>query len=298
MQLVIEKLTKTYSNGVRALDSVSMTIPTGMYGLLGPNGAGKSTLMRTIATLQEPDSGSITLDDLDVLSEKTRVRQLLGYLPQEFGVYPKTSARAMLDHIAVLKGITNRGERRDIVDAMLSRVNLQQHAQKAVSSFSGGMKQRFGIAQALIGDPKLLIVDEPTAGLDPGERNRFYNLLAEVGENIIVILSTHIVQDVKELCTQMAIVHQGRLLFAGTPGDAESELSGQIWQKSVSKAELKEIEERFQIISAKLVAGRPLVHIHHADDPGENFELVAPDLEDVFFARIHRLGESATQVAS
>ncbi|MDG2223407.1 MAG: ABC transporter ATP-binding protein [Rubripirellula sp.] len=298
MQLVIEKLTKTYPNGVRALDSVSMTIPTGMYGLLGPNGAGKSTLMRTIATLQEPDSGSVFLDELDVLSEKTQLRQLLGYLPQEFGVYPKTSARAMLDHIAILKGITNRAERRDIVEAMLSRVNLQQHAQKSISSFSGGMKQRFGIAQALIGDPKLLIVDEPTAGLDPGERNRFYNLLAEVGENIIVILSTHIVQDVKELCTQMAIINQGQLLFAGTPDDAESELSGQIWQKSVSKAELEEIKGQFQIISAKLVAGRPLVHIHHAEDPGDGFEPVAPDLEDVFFARIHRLGEAVTQAAS
>lgn len=297
MQLVIENLTKTYPNGVRALDSVSMTIPTGMYGLLGPNGAGKSTLMRTISTLQEPDSGSVFLDDLDVLTEKTKVRQLLGYLPQEFGVYPKTSARAMLDHIAVLKGITNRGERKDIVEAMLSRVNLRQHAQKAISSFSGGMKQRFGIAQALIGDPKLLIVDEPTAGLDPGERNRFYNLLAEVGENIIVILSTHIVQDVKELCTQMAIIHQGKLLFAGTPDAAESELNGQIWQKSVSKAELEDIKDRFQIISTKLVAGRPLVHIHHPENPGEGFELVAPDLEDVFFTRIHGLGKVSTQAA-
>ncbi|MCA9126296.1 MAG: ABC transporter ATP-binding protein [Planctomycetales bacterium] len=287
MQLVIENLVKTYPNGVTALDSVSMTIPKGMYGLLGPNGAGKSTLMRTIATLQEADSGRIQLDDLDVLSEKTEVRKILGYLPQEFGVYPKTSARAMLDHIAILKGVTNRGERRDLVDAMLERVNLSQHAKKAISSFSGGMKQRFGIAQALIGNPKLLIVDEPTAGLDPGERNRFYNLLAELGENVIVILSTHIVQDVKELCTQMAIIHLGKLLFAGAPDLAEAQLEGQIWQKSVSKEELSEIRERYQIISTKLVAGRPLIHIRSEFDPGDGFVQVPADLEDVFFTQIH-----------
>ncbi|MFK7736517.1 MAG: ABC transporter ATP-binding protein [Pirellulaceae bacterium] len=289
MQLVIENLTKTYPGGVKALDSVSMTIPKGMYGLLGPNGAGKSTLMRSIATLQEPDSGSIRLGELDVLQEKMKVRQLLGYLPQEFGVYPKTSARAMLDHIAILKGITNRSERKDRVEAMLNRVNLAQHARKAISSFSGGMKQRFGIAQALIGDPELLIVDEPTAGLDPGERNRFYNLLAEVGENIVVILSTHIVQDVKELCTQMAIIHQGVVRFAGTPDEAESALEGLIWQKSVTKAELAELRDKYQVISSKLVAGRPLVHVYHETDPGEGFEGVPPDLEDVFFARINQL---------
>ncbi len=286
MQLVIESLTKTYAGGVRALDSVSLSIPIGMYGLLGPNGAGKSTLMRTVATLQDPDSGSVMLGDLDVLAEKTKVRQLLGYLPQEFGVYPKTSARAMLDHIAILKGITNRSERRDRVEAMLNRVNLSQHAKKSISSFSGGMKQRFGIAQALIGDPKLLIVDEPTAGLDPGERNRFYNLLSEVGENIIVILSTHIVQDVKELCTQMAIIHQGTVRFAGVPSDAESSLDGQIWQKSVSKSELEQLRERYKVISTKLVAGRPLVHVLSESDPGEGFEGVPPDLEDVFFSSI------------
>lgn len=293
MQLVIKNLTKTYPNGVRALDSVSMTIPKGMYGLLGPNGAGKSTLMRTIATLQEPDQGSIQLDDLDVLAEKTKVRQILGYLPQEFGVYPKTSARAMLDHIAILKGVVNKSERRDIVDAMLTRVNLAQHAKKAISSFSGGMKQRFGIAQALIGDPQLLIVDEPTAGLDPGERNRFYNLLAEVGENVIVILSTHIVQDVKELCTQMAIINLGKLLFAGTPDEAEASLAGQIWQKSVTKDELEQIRTQHQIISSKLVAGRPLVHVHSSFDPGDGFESVSPDLEDVFFTQINAASRPA-----
>lgn len=287
MQLVIENLTKTYPNGVRALDNVSMTIPKGMYGLLGPNGAGKSTLMRTLATLQEPDSGRVHLDDLNVLGDREAVRRILGYLPQEFGVYPKTSARAMLDHIAILKGVTNRGERKELVGAMLERVNLTQHARKAISSFSGGMKQRFGIAQALIGDPKLLIVDEPTAGLDPGERNRFYNLLAEVGENVIVILSTHIVQDVKELCTQMAIINLGKLLFAGTPEDAESELAGQIWQKSVSKDELGVIEARHPIISTKLVAGRPLIHIRSEENPGDGFTQVEPDLEDVFFTQIN-----------
>ncbi|MFN3189629.1 MAG: ABC transporter ATP-binding protein [Aureliella sp.] len=297
MQLVIENLTKTYAGGVRALDQVSLTIPKGMYGLLGPNGAGKSTLMRTISTLQEPDSGSIDLDGLDVLGDKMAVRQVLGYLPQEFGVYPKTSARAMLDHIAILKGITNRGERKDRVEAMLERVNLRQHARKAISTYSGGMKQRFGIAQALIGDPKLLIVDEPTAGLDPGERNRFYNLLAEVGENIIVILSTHIVQDVKELCTQMAIIHQGTVRFAGAPAEAEESLAGKIWQKSLSKSELEELRKQHQVISTKLVAGRPLVHILCEHDPGDGFQGVPPDLEDVFFTRIHDLASTPIAAA-
>ena len=291
--LVIKDLSKTYANGVKALNAVSLTIPKGMFGLLGPNGAGKSTLMRTIATLQDPDSGSIHLGSLDVLEQKNTVRQLLGYLPQEFGVYPKTSARSMLDHIAILKGIINRSERKDIVEAMLERVNLSQHAKKAISSFSGGMKQRFGIAQALIGDPKLLIVDEPTAGLDPGERNRFYNLLAEVGENVVVILSTHIVQDVKELCTQMAIIHEGSVQFAGPPSEAESGLEGRIWQKSLNKDELEEARKQYQIISTKLVAGRPLIHVYQEEAPGDGFEAVAPDLEDVFFTRINGVGSES-----
>jgi ABC-type multidrug transport system ATPase subunit len=286
MELVIEHLSKTYPNGVRALDDITMTIPKGMYGLLGPNGAGKSTLMRTIATLQEADTGSIQLGDLDVLNNKHQVRKLLGYLPQEFGVYPKTSARDMLDHIAVLKGITSRGERKEIVDAMLHRVNLYQHRRKKISGFSGGMKQRFGIAQALLGDPQLLIVDEPTAGLDPSERNRFYNLLAEIGENVIVILSTHIVQDVKELCTQMAIIHEGQLRYAGAPDDAEAELDEKVWQKSIAKAELDDYRSRLNVISTKLVAGRPLIHVLHDVDPGDGFTAVAPDLEDVFFFKI------------
>lgn len=286
MELAISNLSKTYPNGVKALNDISMTIPRGMYGLLGPNGAGKSTLMRTIATLQEADSGTITLGDLDVLNDKQGMRKVLGYLPQEFGVYPKTSAYQMLDHIAVLKGAVNRKERRELVDAMLHRVNLYQHRKKAIAGFSGGMKQRFGIAQALLGNPKVLIVDEPTAGLDPGERNRFYNLLAEIGENVIVILSTHIVEDVKELCTQMAIIHEGRLLFAGTPDAAESELAGRVWQKSIEKADLNTYREKHTVISTKLVAGRPLIHVLGAENPGEGFASVKPNLEDVFFSHI------------
>jgi ABC-type multidrug transport system ATPase subunit len=286
MKLVIENLSKTYGNGVRALADVSMVIPTGMYGLLGPNGAGKSTLMRTISTLQEADSGSITLDDIDVLKQKKDVRKILGYLPQEFGVYPKISAQAMLDHIAMLKGITNRRERKELIEAMLKRVNLYQHRKKAIAGFSGGMKQRFGIAQALLGDPKLVIVDEPTAGLDPGERNRFYNLLSEIGENVIVILSTHIVQDVKELCTQMAIIHEGELRFAGAPSAAEDELEGRVYQKSIEKSELDTVKAEYDVLSTKLVAGRPLVHILSDTDPGNGFVGILPDLEDVFFSKI------------
>lgn len=286
MELVIENLSKTYLNGVRALDGISMTIPTGMYGLLGPNGAGKSTLMRTIATLQDPDAGSIRLGDLNVLTQKTEMRRVLGYLPQEFGVYPKTSAAKMLDHIAILKGATQKGERRDLVEAMLHRVNLYQHRKKSIAGFSGGMKQRFGIAQALLGNPKVLIVDEPTAGLDPGERNRFYNLLAEIGENVIVILSTHIVEDVKELCTLMAIIHEGRLLFSGTPDAAENELSGRVWQKSIAKTDLEDYRGRHTVISTKLVAGRPLIHVMDSNSPGDGFASVSPSLEDVFFSHI------------
>lgn len=286
MQLQINNLSKTYANGVKALSDVTMTIDTGMYGLLGPNGAGKSTLMRTIATLQEADAGSIMLGDIDVLKDKTRVRRMLGYLPQEFGVYPKVSATMMLDHFALLKGITNKRERREVVDAMLHRVNLYQHRKKAIAGFSGGMKQRFGIAQALLADPKLVIVDEPTAGLDPGERNRFYNLLSEIGENVIVILSTHIVQDVKELCTNMAIIHEGELRFAGAPDEAEKQLAGKVWEKSLPKSELESVKQNYNLLSSKLVAGRPIVHIFSETDPGEGFISTEPDLEDVFFSNI------------
>jgi len=288
MQLVISSLSKRYPNGVQALDNVSMTIPCGMFGLLGPNGAGKSTLMRTLATLQEADSGSVKLGELDVLNDKKAVRRVLGYLPQEFGVYPRTSAEELLAHFASLKGISMK-QRRAVVDEMLKRVNLYQHRHKAVASYSGGMRQRFGIAQALLGDPKLLIVDEPTAGLDPGERYRFYNLLAEVGESVIVILSTHIVQDVKELCTNMAIIDQGKLLFYGKPEAAEQQLQGKVWQKSVAKGDLPNLQKHYQVISTKLVAGRPLIHILSDNDPGDGFEAVEPDLEDVFFATVPRI---------
>ena len=286
MELRVESLSKTYPNGVRALDNVSLTIPRGMYGLLGPNGAGKSTLMRTIATLQEPDSGQIHLGSLDVLREKEELRKQLGYLPQDFGVYPRVSAEDMLDHLALLKGVVNRKERAALVESLLVRTNLHQVRKKALTGFSGGMRQRFGIAQALIGSPQLLIVDEPTAGLDPGERNRFYNLLAEIGENVIVILSTHIVQDVMELCTNMAIINEGRVLFAGAPDQAVETLGGRIWQKFVQKAELKELDSRLRVISTKLIAGRPLVHVYSVDPPGDGFTPVPADLEDVFFSRI------------
>jgi ABC-type multidrug transport system ATPase subunit len=286
VELRIENLSKTYPNGVKALDNVSLTIPHGMYGLLGPNGAGKSTLMRIIATLQEPDSGSATLGDIDVLRDKPEVRKRLGYLPQDFGVYPRISALDMLDHLAVLKGFVNGSERKQLVDAQLHRVNLWDVRKKALAGFSGGMRQRFGVAQALIGNPELLIVDEPTAGLDPGERNRFYNLLAEIGENVIVILSTHIVQDVMELCTNMAIIHLGRVLYAGQPENAVGDLSGRIWQRSISKAEMPEYERSHRVISSKLIGGRPLIHVYSPEAPGDGFEPVSADLEDVFFTKI------------
>jgi ABC-2 type transport system ATP-binding protein len=286
MELRIANLSKTYPNGVRALDDVSLTIPTGMFGLLGPNGAGKSTLMRILATLQEADSGSATLGDIDVLRQKEEVRKLLGYLPQDFGVYPRISALDMLDHLAMLKGFTDSKARRELVNALLHRVNLFDVRKKALAGYSGGMRQRFGIAQALIGNPRLLIVDEPTAGLDPGERNRFYNLLAEVGENVIVILSTHIVQDVMELCTNMAIIDKGRLLYSGSPDQAVHALDGLIWERSIGKRELKEYETKYRVISHKLVAGQPLVHVLSEQAPGEGFQPAPPNLEDVFFAKI------------
>jgi ABC-2 type transport system ATP-binding protein len=286
MELRIEGLTKSYKGGVRALDNVSLTIPRGLYGLLGPNGAGKSTLMRTIATLQEPDAGSIHLDNLDVLRAKEEVRRKLGYLPQDFGVYPRVNAEEMLDQIALLKGMTNRGQRRDAVHELLHRVNLWDHRRKRLTGFSGGMRQRFGIAQALLGDPQLLIVDEPTAGLDPGERNRFYNLLAEIGDNVIVILSTHIVEDVMELCSNMAIIHLGKVLFAGAPDRAVQTLEGKVWRKSIERDQLKDYSSRMSIISNKLVAGRPQIHVFANAKPEDGFIPVAPDLEDVFFASL------------
>ncbi|MEQ1826841.1 MAG: ABC transporter ATP-binding protein [Pirellula sp.] len=289
MQLVIQNLSKTYGGDVRALDDVTMTIPTGMFGLLGPNGAGKSTLMRTLATLQTADSGSAKLGDIDVLNDKARVREILGYLPQEFGVYPRTSAVELLAHLATLKGVgQTASERKEIVSALLQRVNLYDVRNKSVANYSGGMRQRFGIAQALLGDPKLLIVDEPTAGLDPGERNRFYNLLSEVGESVVVILSTHIVEDVKELCTNMAIIHRGRLLFIGTPNQAESSLSEKIWEKSMTKEELKRCQTEMKVISNKLIAGRPMVRVFSEVNPASGFSASTPNLEDVFFYHIQR----------
>ncbi|MCO6492962.1 MAG: ABC transporter ATP-binding protein [Phaeodactylibacter sp.] len=289
MELTINHLSKTYSNGVQALRDVTFSIPTGMFGLLGPNGAGKSTLMRIIATLQDADSGSVRLGDIDVLKQKDETRRILGYLPQEFGVYPKVSAQAMLDHIAMLKGVASRGERKELVGALLQRVNLYEHRKKAVSSFSGGMRQRFGIAQSLIGNPRLVIVDEPTAGLDPGERNRFYNLLSEIGENVIVILSTHIVQDVKELCTNMAIINKGELLYTGAPDDALESIDGRVWEKSISKPELETYNQRYRVISTKLVGGKPLIHIYADEKPEDGFSPAEASLEDVFFSKIFGL---------
>ncbi|MBL8000947.1 MAG: ABC transporter ATP-binding protein [Flavobacteriales bacterium] len=287
MELVIQGLSKTYANGVKALDNVSLTIPTGMFGLLGPNGAGKSSLMRILATLQEADAGTVMLGDIDVLRQKDEVRKVLGYLPQEFGVYPRVSAYQMLDHIALLKGVIDNGQRKDLVEALLQKVNLWEHRKRRIAGFSGGMKQRFGIAQSLIGEPKLIIVDEPTAGLDPGERNRFYNLLTEIGENVVVILSTHIVQDVQELCRNMAIINKGQLLFAGAPNDALKEVKGRIWEKSIAKSELEAQLAQHRVISNKLIAGRPVIHVYSESRPDEGFDAVEPTLEDVFFSHIN-----------
>jgi len=286
MELRIENVSKTYKNGVRALDRVSLTVPAGMFGLLGPNGAGKSTLMRTLATLQEADSGSATLGDVDMLRQKQEVRQLLGYLPQEFGVYPRTSVQDMLCHIALLKGITEARERKAAVESMLQRCSLYEHRKKVLTSLSGGIRQRFGIAQALIGNPQLLIVDEPTAGLDPGERNRFYNLLADIGEHVIVLLSTHIVEDVTDLCTNMAIMHNGQVLYQGRPQDAIVQLEGRIWRRSITKNELADYERRYKVVSSKLIGSRPTLHVYSPIPLSDGFIPGTPDLEDVFFSKI------------
>ena len=286
-KLKIENLSKTYSNGVVALDQVSIELEKGMFGLLGPNGAGKSTLMRTLATLQEADSGTATLDDLDILNQPGELRKVLGYLPQEFGVYPKITSQQLLDHLAILKGITKSSERKELVKHLLEKVNLYDIRNKSVKGFSGGMRQRVGIAQALIGNPKLLIVDEPTAGLDPGERNRFYNLLADVGKDVIVILSTHIVDDIRELCTKMAIMNLGKIVYHGTPQNAIEELNGKVFQKLVGRGELLGYADKYSIISNKMFGGQPLIHIFSETNPGNGFEQVIPDLEDVFFSKIN-----------
>jgi ABC-2 type transport system ATP-binding protein len=292
LELRIQGLSKTYRNGVQALQNVNLTVPTGMFGLLGPNGAGKSTLMRTIATLQEADSGSITLGSIDVLRQKDEVRKVLGYLPQEFGVYPRVSAEALLDHFAILKGIHNRTERRDVVAALLRRVNLYEKRKQNLGTYSGGMRQRFGIAQALLGNPQLIIVDEPTAGLDPGERVRFHNLLAEIGENVIVILSTHIVEDVSDLCSRMAIISQGRVLAQGDPADALRNVEGKIWKRIVSKEQLAVFEHDYAVISTKLVAGKTVVHVFSNEQP-EGFQPVSASLEDVYFSTLHHADTGA-----
>jgi len=289
--LTIRNLSKTYANGVHALNDVTLDIPRGMFGLLGPNGAGKSSLMRTLATLQEADSGAVTLEgvdgkSIDVLRDKDAVRRQLGYLPQDFGVYPKVSAEDLLEHFAVLKGLTVRKQRRDVVDSLLKQVNLWDARKRKLGTYSGGMRQRFGIAQALLGNPRLVIVDEPTAGLDPEERNRFLNLLAEIGENVAVILSTHIVEDVTDLCPTMAIMNKGQVLLTGKPNEAIAALSNQVWRKQVSKATLPDYESRYTVLSTRLVAGSPVIHVFSAELPEEGFAQVAPDLEDVYFQRL------------
>jgi ABC-type multidrug transport system ATPase subunit len=286
MELCIEGLSKRYPGGVQALAGVSLTIRPGMFGLLGPNGAGKSTLMRTLATLQEPDAGTVRLGEVDVVRDKDATRRMLGYLPQEFGVYPKVSAEDLLSHLATLKGITRAGERRDIVSALLQKTNLLEVRKKPLGSFSGGMKQRFGIAQALLGKPRLVIVDEPTAGLDPEERVRFHNLLGDIGDDVIVILSTHIVDDVTDLCSEMAVLHKGELLMTGAPEAAVTKLAGRTWQKTVPRDGVAAELSSQKVLSTRLFAGKTRVRVFAEERPDASFEPVAPDLEDVYFAAI------------
>jgi ABC-type multidrug transport system ATPase subunit len=299
-ELTISGLSKTYPNGVQALNGVSLTIGTGMFGLLGPNGAGKSTLMRTLATLQEADTGTVRLGDIDVLRDKDAVRRTLGYLPQDFGVYPKVSALELLDHLARLKGLSDGGKRREVVATLLKQTNLYDVRKKALGGYSGGMRQRFGIAQALLGNPRLIIVDEPTAGLDPGERVRFHNLLAEIGENVIVILSTHIVSDVSDLCGRMAIIHNGRVLLTGEPLELTESLRGRVWQKAIARAELDMAKAAYPVISTRLLAGRTLVNVVGDRPPGDGFAPIEASLEDVYFAAIAGLvpGSAAPALAA
>jgi ABC-type multidrug transport system ATPase subunit len=284
--LTLSDVTHVYRDGTRALDAVSLAIPRGMYGLLGPNGAGKSTLMRCIATLQTPTSGSIRFGEIDVIREPQRLRATLGYLPQEFGVYPRVTAYELLDHLAVLKGFTRAGERRDMLESLLNQTNLWSVRKRAVAGFSGGMRQRFGIAQALIGSPQLIIVDEPTAGLDPEERNRFNNLLAEIGESVVVILSTHIVDDVTDLCSRMAIIHEGRIVLEGTPQELTGRLKGRIWRSVIRKDALEELKARHRVILSRLHSGQTLVHVLAEGFPEAGFEPVEGQLEDLYFATV------------
>lgn len=285
--LRIENLSKTYGNGVHALKDVSLEIPRGMFGLLGPNGAGKSTLMRTIATLQGVDAGSVFFDTLDVLNAKHEVRKILGYLPQDMGIYPGISAESLLDHFAVLKGLVHAGERREAVERLLRMTNLYDVRKRRLGSYSGGMRRRFGIAQALLGDPELIIVDEPTAGLDPEERIRFHNLLCEIGETAVVILSTHIVEDVRELCSRMAILAKGRVLVQGEPGALVARLEGRVWRKVVDRSEVVTYQESMPVLSTRLAAGRTIIHVLRDENPGDGFEPAEPDLEHVYFATLH-----------
>jgi ABC-type multidrug transport system ATPase subunit len=285
--LTIENLTHVYGNGTRALDGVSLSIPKGMFGLLGPNGAGKSTLMRSIATLQTPTSGSIRFGDIDVIRTPEQLRRVLGYLPQDFGVYPRVSAYDMLDHMAVLKGISNGKDRKHTVEALLNQVNLWPVRGKALAGFSGGMRQRFGIAQALIGNPELIIVDEPTAGLDPEERNRFLNLLAEVGENVVIILSTHIVEDVTDLCPRMAVLAGGKIQLEGAPVELTHALEGRVWRKTIDKADLAAQQASRNVISSRLFAGRTVIHVLSDTHPGDGFEPAPGGLEDVYLATVN-----------
>ncbi|MGF1607466.1 MAG: ABC transporter ATP-binding protein [Rhodothalassiaceae bacterium] len=284
--LSITGLSHTYPNGVQALKDINLEIPKGMFGLLGPNGAGKSSLMRTIATLQQPNQGALRFGDVDILAEPERLRRMLGYLPQDFGVYPRISAADMLDQLAVLKGITDKKERKRVVGQLLEQTNLAHARKKALSTFSGGMRQRFGIAQALLGDPQLIIVDEPTAGLDPEERNRFHNLLSEIGENVVVILSTHIVEDVADLCPAMAIIAEGRIVAEGAPAELMARLEGRIWRKVIDKTDLEDHRARHTVIATRLSAGRTLIHVLADSHPGDGFEPVTPDMEDVYFATL------------
>lgn len=285
--LQIKNLKKVYSNGTVALDGISMEIKNGMFGLLGPNGAGKSTLMRTLATLQKADSGEVFFNGIDYGVQPGELRKTLGYLPQEFGVYPRISAYDLLDHLAILKGITAAGERRELINYLLQRVNLYEDRHKAVKKFSGGMKRRIGIAQCLIGQPRLIIIDEPTAGLDPGERNRFHNLLADIGQEAIILLSTHIVDDIQKLCSQMAILHQGRLIYQGTPQEAIGRLEGKIWQKEIDRREMEVYGQQFQIISRHMNLGKQVIHVWSERQPA-GFQAVPSNLEDVYFLKLQR----------
>ncbi len=293
MELSIKQLSKTYNNGVKALQDVTLEIPTGMFGLLGPNGAGKSTLMRTLATLQDVDKGEIYFGSTNVLKDKHEIRKILGYLPQQFGLYPKISAEVLLNHLAVLKGLTHKGERKDVVNSLLHKTNLYTKRKQNLGGFSGGMKQRFGIAQALLTNPKLLIVDEPTAGLDPMERNRFYNLLSELGENTVVILSTHIVEDVKELCTNMAIINQGKVLLKGKPLDVIENIEGNVYQKKIAKKDLALYEKNYKVIATRFFLGNLIINILSDTNPQNGFSQISAGLEDVYFSQI--LGDKRQQ---